>query len=216
MKPTFTKIKLLGFTLALFLACATLPGFAQAAKLDLTNLEKLASKAVEVNDVTLDGAVLDMARKFLENRHDPDVAKAKEAMKGLQAIYIKNFEFDGPDQYSQADVEAIRAQLARPGWSRVVQSRNRRSHENDEIYIMKQGESIAGMAILIAEERELTVVNIVGSIDIDKLGDLSGHLGIPRVKDNDDDKHRPKSKDAKPSKDKDNKKDDDEEADDDN
>jgi len=37
------------------------------------------------------------------------------------------------------------------------------------------------MAILTAEPRELTVVNIVGQIDMDKLGELSGKFGVPSV-----------------------------------
>ena len=186
----------------ILLACATLPGFSQNAKLELNNLEKLNSKAAEVNDITLDGAMLDLAWKFIEADHDPEAAELKEILKDLKGIYVKNFEFDEPDQYSQADVEAIRAQLSGPGWSRIVESRSRRSREHDEIYVLKQGDAIAGMAILVAEPRELTVVNIVGNIDVNKLSRLEGHFGIPGE---DTGRHKPKSKpdDVKPSKDKD-------------
>jgi hypothetical protein len=37
------------------------------------------------------------------------------------------------------------------------------------------------MAILCVEPKELTVINIVGSIDADKLRKLEGNLGIPRI-----------------------------------
>jgi len=33
--------------------------------------------------------------------------------------------------------------------------------------------------VLAAEDKELTVVNIVGNIDLEKLARLEGHLGIP-------------------------------------
>lgn len=162
------------------LVCFVLPAVAQSARLELKNLEKLNSKAVEVNDITLDGPMLQLAIKFLDATDDPDAKRVKDVVKDLKGIYVKNFTFDQPNQYNQADVEAIRAQLAGPGWSKIVESRTKRDHEHDEIYVMKNGDKIAGVAILVAEERELTVVNLIGLIDIEKLGDLGGEFGIPR------------------------------------
>ena len=193
---------------AAVLMCAILPGLglAQPARLQLNNLDKLNNKAAEVNDVTLDGALLELASKFLDASHDPDAAQVKEVLQGVKGIYIKSFEFDEPDQYSQADVDAIRAQLAAPGWTRIVESRSRRSREHDEIYVMKQGDNISGLVVLVAETRELTVVNLVGNIDVNKLSLLEGHFGIP---DEDGGKHKRKHKkdEARPAKDKEKNKD---------
>lgn len=161
------------------LMCATLPSSAQNGKLQLQNLEKLSARAAEVNDVTLDGALLQLASKFLDVADDADAREVKNLIKDLKGIYVKNFEFDEPNQYSQADVEAIRTQLTAPGWQRIVTSRSKHNNENDEVYLMKEGDKITGVAILVAEARELTVVNIVGPIDMDKLGELGGHFGIP-------------------------------------
>jgi hypothetical protein len=162
------------------LLCAmSLSGLAQNARLELKNLEKLNSKAAEVNQITLDGDMLQMAAKFLDMSQDADAKELKEVVKGLKGIYIKNFEFDGPNQYTAADVDAIRSQLAAPGWSKIVESSSKHQSETDEIYIMKVGDKIAGVAILVAEPKELTVVNLVGFIDIDKLGELEGHFGVP-------------------------------------
>lgn len=165
--------------LATALAIAALPALAQNAKLELNNLDKLNSKAAEVNDVTLDGAMLELAWKFMQADGDPEAAQLRDILKGLKGIYVKNFEFDKPNEYSQADVEAIRAQLKAPAWQRIVESRSEHAREHDEIYLMKQGDVITGMAILVAEPTELTVVNIVGPLDINKLAALEGHYGIP-------------------------------------
>ncbi|HET7873031.1 MAG TPA: DUF4252 domain-containing protein [Terriglobales bacterium] len=174
-----TKQFWLSIALQLLLACLAVPAFGQNAKLELKNLEKLSNKASEVNDITLDGAMLELAWKFMQADGDPEAAQLRDILKGLKGIYVKNFEFDGPNQYSQADVDAIRAQLTAPGWQRIVESRSQHSKEHDEIYIMKQGDAITGLAILVAEPNELTVVNIVGPIDINKLATLEGHFGIP-------------------------------------
>lgn len=165
--------------LVLALLSIALPGVAQAGKLELQNLEKLADKAAEVNDVTLDGSLLQFATTVLKKSGDPDAAQVVDLMKGLKGIYVKSFEFDSPGQYSQSDVEAIRAQLKGPGWQRIVTSFSKRNNERNEVYLLKNGDRIDGITVLVAEAKELTVVNIVGSIDPEKLGELGGHFGIP-------------------------------------
>jgi Domain of unknown function (DUF4252) len=189
--------------LGVIFACAVRPCLAQNGKLQLQNLEKLSAKAAEVNDVTLDGSLLQLAAKFLDAEGDSESREIKEMVRNLKGIYVKNFEFDEPNQYSQADVEAIRTQLAAPGWQRIVTSHNKRNHENDEVYLLKEGEKVTGVAILVAEARELTVVNIVGPIDFDKLGELGGHFGIPdEINDHPKSKKgdSPKAKAEKPEK----------------
>lgn len=165
--------------LALALICMALPGVAQAGKLELKNLDKLADRAAEVNDVTLDGSLLQLAVHVLKASDDPDSAQLVDVIKDLKGIYVKNFEFDSPGQYSQADVEAIRSQLTGPGWQRVVTSFSKRDNERDEVYLLKKGDKINGVTVLVAEARELTVVNLVGAIDPEKLSELGGHFGIP-------------------------------------
>ncbi|HEX5432639.1 MAG TPA: DUF4252 domain-containing protein [Candidatus Angelobacter sp.] len=165
--------------LAVVVICMALPGTAQTGKLQLKNLEKLASRASAVNDVTLEGPLLQFAASVMKNSDDPDSAQVVELIKGLKGIYVKNFEFDSPGQYSQADVEAIRSQLAGPGWQRIVTSFSKNTGERDEVYLLKQGNKINGLTVLVAEAKELSVVNIVGAIDPKKLSELGGHFGIP-------------------------------------
>lgn len=165
--------------LGLVLSCMALPGVAQAGKLQLKNLDKLADRAAEVNDVSLDGSLLQLAVHVLKESDDPDSKQLVEVIKDLKGVYVKNFEFDSPGQYSQADVEAIRSQLTGPGWQRVVTSYSKRNNERDEVYLLKNGDKINGVTVLVAEARELTVVNLVGAIDPEKLSELGGHFGIP-------------------------------------
>src|SRR5713101_1548541 len=180
MKTTNRSLRWPSIVLGGVLFCLLpLSGFAQHARLSLNNLERLNSKAAEVNDVTLEGEMLQLASKFMEIDHDPEAAQIKEIIKNLKGIYVKNFEFDQPDQYSPADVAEIRAQLAAPGWSKIVENRRKRNGENNEIYLMKEGDKVAGVTILVAGPKELTVVNIVGPIDLDKLSALEGKFGIP-------------------------------------
>lgn len=164
----------------LCLAFIASPAWAQTAKLNISRLEPLAKKAAEVVDVNLDGPLLQLAGKFMDQDEDPDDAEAREIIKNLKGVYVKSFEFDEPGAYSPADIEAIRSQLQAPVWSRIVGVQSKRDGENDEIYLMTgSGGKIEGMAIIAAEPKELTIVNIVGPIDIDKLSALEGRMGIP-------------------------------------
>ena len=56
------------------------------------NLDHLAAKASETVDLSLNGATLQFAAKFLDSK-DPDEAKVRKLIGGLEGIYIKTFEF---------------------------------------------------------------------------------------------------------------------------
>ncbi len=75
-----------------------------------------------------------------------------------------------PNAYAESDVEAIRKQVSGPGWSRVVSVREKR--ELTEIYFWREKETSGGLVVISAEENELTVVNIVGRVDLASLGAL--------------------------------------------
>lgn len=144
------------------------------------NLEHLAAKASETVDLSLNGATLQFAAKFLDSK-DPDEAKVKKLIAGLEGIYIRTFEFKRAGEWSEADLEAIRKQLRAPEWSKIVGVKSSQDGENAEIYVRNENKKITGIAILASEPKELTVVNIAGTVDLDSLADLGGHFGIPKV-----------------------------------
>jgi hypothetical protein len=165
----------------LLIALGSRPAVAQEARLHISNLEKLADKAAEVVDVTLDGPMLQLAAKFMSDRRSPEEAQARDLVRKLKGVYVKSFQFDNEGEYSRADIDTIRAQLRPSSWQRIVNVRNRREHEHAEVYLMGAPDNIQGMAIISAEPKELTVVNIVGPIDVDKLSELEGNLGVPHL-----------------------------------
>ena len=91
-------------------------------------------------------------------------------------------EFDHEGEYSRADVDAVRQQLRDPAWSRVVGVRSKRRDGDVDIYF-KDGANgqLGGMVLICAEPRELTIIHIIGNIDLDKLAQLDGEFSIPRL-----------------------------------
>lgn len=165
--------------IAVLAVCLSAPLLAQDIKIP-ASVERLADKAAEVVDVTLDANMLQLAGRFLSNR-DADQAKVKKLIGGLKGIYVRSFEFDKPGEYQDSDVEAIRSQLRSPGWSRVAGVRSRKNAENSEVYLKMADGQIAGLTVLAAEPRELTIVNIVGTISPEDLEELGGNFGIPKL-----------------------------------
>jgi hypothetical protein len=152
---------------------------AQQARLKIDHLDKLSEKASETVEVALDERLLQLAAKFL-NSNNPEEARVKELVAGLKGVYVRVFEFDKPGEYAMSDVDAVRSQLLSPGWSKIVGVRSKRAGNNVDVHIKNQGDTILGLAIIAAEPKELTIVNIVGPIDLEKLSQLEGQFGIPK------------------------------------
>lgn len=167
----------IAIVLGVFLLLAPVNARAQGARLQLDHLDRLASQAAETVNIAIDPALLKLAGAFL--KADGDQAAVKEMLAGLTGIYVRSFEFDRENAYTPDDVSRIRKQLTAPGWSRLVTVDSTRDRELVEIYSWLEGNESRGLAILVAEPMELTVVNIVGPFDLAKLGALQGSFGIP-------------------------------------
>jgi hypothetical protein len=149
-------------------------------RLQLSSLDKFEARATDSVDVTLDGKLLELARAFLSSKK-PKEAAIKDVVAGLKGVYVKVFGFDKEGEYTAADLDTIRTQLRPPAWSRMVGVKSKKDGEKVEVYMTMTGTQIGGIAVIATEPKQLTVVNIVGTIDLDKLVKLSGHFGIPSI-----------------------------------
>jgi len=171
MKRSMLKVAIIALSMAPVWA-------AEGFKLPI-DLDKLAERATESVDVTLDQSTLQLASGFL-SKADPDEAQVKKVIGKLKGIYVRSFTFDKEGQYSMSDVQAMRAQLRGPNWSRIVGVKSIKG-ENAEVYLLKNGDQIAGIVVLDAEPKELTIVHVDGSISPEELSHLGGHMGIPEL-----------------------------------
>jgi len=160
----------------LLAACLALPLAAQPFQFDLRHLE---SKATEPLDLSLTHSTLRLAARFMDDK-DPEDAEVKKLIEGIEGIYIKSFDFkDG--ELSKADLDRVREQLRAPEWLRTVGFKNREERDTAEVYVREVNKKVAGVAMICAGPKALTVVNIAGPVDLDSLADLSGHFGVPKL-----------------------------------
>ena len=165
--------------LVLVVLCTCATALAQNPRIQTSQLDALAAKASETVDVNIDGSLMQLAAKFLSSK-DADEAKVKELVNGLKGIYVKSFTFENEGAYSEADLEGIRSQLRNSAWNKLVNV-NSKKEGSVEVYLMQSGSQISGLALLASAPKEITVVNIVGPVDLEKLSALEGMFGVPEL-----------------------------------
>jgi len=152
-------------------------GMAQSGKLDLPDFSALSRSATDTVNISLGPWLLHSAA-FLCDEQDPDSGAIKQVLTGLQAVEIRSFEFAKDYEYPREQVEAVKRQLAVPGWTPLVQTH---SHEGEDvdIYLMVENEQTKGLTLIAREPKQFTIINIVGSIRLQDLHKLQNQLHIP-------------------------------------
>lgn len=178
MKLLFQQMRL-PLIAVLLVVMAALVAQAQDARIQTAGLDHLAAKASQTVDVNIDERLIRLAAKILSDK-DAEEKEIKELVTGIKGIYVKSFEFETDGQYTTTDIDAIRSQLRSPSWSRLFNFTSKKEG-NLEVYVSLNGEVVGGLAVLAMDARELTVVNIVGPVDINKLAKLEGQFGVPEL-----------------------------------
>jgi hypothetical protein len=159
------KICLAALSLVLLSACAA----ARSGELRIPNYDHLSRKATDKTSVSLSGPLLRLALKLSDaDDKDPD----RQLLAQVKRVQVRSYEFAADHAYTQGDVDIVRKQLQTPQWSQIVKVRNAKENEQVDVFICIENGETHGLAIISAEPRELTIVNIVGSISIEQLARL--------------------------------------------
>jgi hypothetical protein len=139
--------------------------------------KELAARASNVTEITLGKNMLAFAAKVM-NGKDKDEAETRQLIEGLEGIYVREYEFDKEGQFSPDEVDQLRKYFETSEWSPMVHERDRKNNESTDVMVkLVNGES-HGMFILAVEPKELTIVLILGPINMDQLGELRGVAGL--------------------------------------
>ena len=178
MKSLFQKLRL-PLVAGLLISAAALVAQAQDPRIQTAGLDHLAAKASQTVEVSVDERLMKLASRLFSDK-DAEEKEIKELVAGLKGIYVKSFEFEADGQYTAADVESIRSQLRAPSWTRLLNVTSKKDGILD-VYLSMTGDVVNGLAVIATDDREFTVVNIVGPVDINKLAKLEGQFGIPEL-----------------------------------
>ncbi|HEX8457602.1 MAG TPA: DUF4252 domain-containing protein [Pyrinomonadaceae bacterium] len=174
-----------------------------AGKLQLDDEAALMQRASELVDVSLDENLLRIIpRRMMTKTEDGKQIDVGAIVGKLKGVYVRSYGFTNEGEYSEANLSAVRQQLRSPGWARLVNIVKKKADDQMhlEVYMMTSPGNIDGIAILALEPKRLTLVNIVGSIDLEKLSQLEGQFGIPELGIGQGNSGSGDDRDAKPAK----------------
>ena len=178
------SLRLRAIVLAAALLPLSLPGVALAgdAQLRLPAFDHLQRTATDSVNITIGHGLLALAAFGMKHDRKEKDQEALELLRGLKAIYVRSYEFADDNMYSKADIDAVRAQLSAPGWNPLAQVHQRTEKTEDvDVYVSLDHDKVNGLAIIASSPRKFTIVNIVGSIDLDKLSVVEDRFGIPET-----------------------------------
>jgi hypothetical protein len=178
MKLLFQKSLTTVALASLVVISAAASALAQNPRIQTSQLDGLTAKASQTVDVNIDERLIQLTIKFLGK--DAKEVKLKELVNGLKGIYVKSFEFEKEGEYSDADLESIQLQLRNTAWNKIVNIHSKKDGSVG-VYLMSNATQISGLAVLASDAKEITVVNIIGNVDLDKLSQLEGQFGIPEL-----------------------------------
>jgi len=164
--------------IAVLLAASGLCAWSQS--LDLSSLDKFAAKAKEANTVTLTRDQLQAAAHMVPADDKDTKDGVKKVMSGLESVQVRNFEFDEAGQFSDHDLDSIRAQVGKmKGCTSIVESRDKKEHS--QVFLCTEEGKTTGLIVINSEPKELNVVYVKGSLNLSDLGKFDGMMGIPRM-----------------------------------
>ena len=137
----------------------------------------LAARATHVTEVTLDKAMLSFAAKFMKDDNDADT---RQMIQNLKGVYVREYDFDKEHSYTAEELDGLRTYFKTTDWSPMVRERTKGIAEGTDVYVKLVNGQMQGLFVLDAEPKELSLVLILGPLDVDKISKLGGTFGIPK------------------------------------
>jgi hypothetical protein len=167
-------------SLMLFLCGLLVSSFVAAAqqeKLQFSHLTHLANRATEVVEVNLDETALKAVAKLSTAFSERDFEKLSGLTSRLRGVYVRGYEFEREGEYSSNDIDAVRAQLLVPGWSRIVQVGGRNG-SLDEVYLKGGKDEVDAYAVISTTPKNICIINVIGPMRMDDINLLDREYGI--------------------------------------
>jgi hypothetical protein len=140
-------------------------------------MEALARRATFHTDFTFDKSMLDMANNFVGDE------ETRQAIAKLRGISVHSYKFSAPGLYDPSALDAVRAQYRDRGWKHLVTSQSyvaTPSQARTDVWVRFEHANVEGMVLPVANQTNLNLVAINGTLSPLDLLHLRGHFGIPR------------------------------------
>ena len=126
--------------------------------------------------IHLEGPMLKAISKMGKGKGE----KVSEMIAALKLIKVNQFPVAVADlDKTENTISSMDKKLQSEKWDRIIKSKEKESFAS--IYVkMGEGDNYAGLfAIVMDKQGDLTIVNIVGKIDLETIGSLSEQMHLP-------------------------------------
>jgi Domain of unknown function (DUF4252) len=148
---------------------------AQGPHFRLDSLDRLTPQAAHVVNITLNAGELQKLAASVSADQSPT---AKKIIDRISSVSVRSLTFGRDGVFGEADLRALHDQLQAP-WSQVFQFTIRNDRQTIEAYSWPEGEHSGALVAIAWKPRELTVVSIVGQVDLSDIGTIQRELGLP-------------------------------------
>lgn len=149
-----------------------------SAKLDI-DTEELKSQADEVVEVNLDGKALEQGSKLLAVRSGISNS-FKSVLGSIKGIYRFTYRFALGNPYEIDAMENLHRQMTDSGWAPMIDVQNRKESTGLTVYsYTSEDDSPNGITVISNDPSEITVLNLVGDVDLEALARVGEALGMP-------------------------------------
>lgn len=157
--------------LTLCIALLPLLSFAQSQSLsDFENKYKDHNSAFSL---TLPGSMLKLASVFSEDASDENI---QEVIKSIDTMHI--FRLAKDEQITGSALKGLQKSIAQENFADVMTTREKGATIN--ILMREAGENIDQVIFLIESDKDLTILDISGKIDPEKVGLIAQQMNFGR------------------------------------
>lgn len=146
-------------------------------------LEALTDQPATHTGFTFDRSMMQIAQDLLQS-NGMDAGHAAAAITG---VTFDTYHYAAPAFYEPEAMAALKQVYDRAGWKHLVDARGNRGDQAEpsgmitDLWLHYNGGQINALTVLTRSSREMSVVQLTGSLRPLDLLHLSGHFGIPRV-----------------------------------
>ncbi len=132
--------------------------------------------------MNLDGEALEQGSRLLSIRNGVSNS-VKSVLGRIKGIYRKTYRFAAGNPYEEDAVSNIRNQMTDDGWAPMIDVQNRQQNRGLTVYSFtsSDGSGPNGVTVISTDPGEVTVLNLVGDVDLEALADVGETLGMPAM-----------------------------------
>lgn len=126
--------------------------------------------------IHLEGPMLKAISKMGKSKNE----KISEMIAALKLIKVNQFECTAVDmEKTENTISSIDKKLQSEKWDRIIKTKEKGMRAS--VYVkVGEGDNYAGLfAMVMDKQNDLTIVNIVGKIDLETIGNLSEQMHFP-------------------------------------